>query len=253
MDEPAFQHRPSQGSVFAGEFDQLFEEAEGGEADSVVALVHNPSGHILAVGRRQAMNHVGRGTLVVTRGLRHRGAESLAAVPQSVPVVSQCETGARTPGTLTCCSGVSCIGWEAGIRTPITWSRAPCTGSRRLSCVRFLSGSRRQHSRGLSFVLVGSCAVCLIVSQGRVRHSPSRLPHQGVTLRVEAGDDTDAIQACASSMSSTAAARTTKSGSAGTHRGVRGPSSLTPRWVRGRRTRVPVPSARAGLQGPPAD
>ena len=30
------------------------------------------------------------------------------------------------------------VGWEAGIRTPITWSRAPCTGSRRLSFVRFL-------------------------------------------------------------------------------------------------------------------
>ena len=47
MDEPAFQHRSSQGSVFAGELDLLFEEAEGGEANTVVALAHDLSGRIL--------------------------------------------------------------------------------------------------------------------------------------------------------------------------------------------------------------
>ena len=56
-------------------------------------------------------------------------------------------------------------GWEAGIRTPITWSREPCTGIRvrsfRAVSVGVLTSRRFRPLRSVS---VRSRAICLIVS-----------------------------------------------------------------------------------------
>ena len=55
-------------------------------------------------------------------------------------------------------------GWEAGIRTPITWSRERCTDSVALPSVRFLSGFHLACFRLLRSVSVRSRAECLFVS-----------------------------------------------------------------------------------------
>ena len=55
-------------------------------------------------------------------------------------------------------------GWEAGIRTPITWSRERFTGFGPLLSVRFSSGSYLTCFSLRRFVSVRSRAKCLIVS-----------------------------------------------------------------------------------------
>ena len=55
-------------------------------------------------------------------------------------------------------------GWEAGIRTPITWSRERCTDSRPVTSVRFLSGFHLACFSLLRSVSLRSRANCLFVS-----------------------------------------------------------------------------------------
>ena len=56
-------------------------------------------------------------------------------------------------------------GWEAGIRTPITWSRERCTDSVPLRSVLFSSGFHLACFRRLRSVSMRSRAKCLFVSQ----------------------------------------------------------------------------------------
>jgi hypothetical protein len=64
-------------------------------------------------------------------------------------------------------SWYSTANWEAGIRTPITWSREPFTRFRALPSVRFFGRSSREQFRPVPSVSVRSRATCLNVSQRR--------------------------------------------------------------------------------------
>jgi hypothetical protein len=65
-------------------------------------------------------------------------------------------------------------GWEAGIRTPITWSREPFTGFRAFPSVCFCAVSVATTSRRLRSVSMRSRALCLNVSHPMLEMPPRR-------------------------------------------------------------------------------
>lgn len=68
------------------------------------------------------------------------------------------------------------LGWEAGIRTPIMWSKERCTGFCGLPFARFCYGFLDRPFGLLRSVSRRSCAICLFVSHPDVESPRSVNP-----------------------------------------------------------------------------
>jgi hypothetical protein len=123
-----------------------------------ISIMEWKSTRILLLGNDCAYSE----TEVRLRGLRPLRRDSLRMLESSLNCTSASEASRPSRSSP---EGRAKAGWEAGIRTPVTWSREPLLGSpSRPSGFAPLS---RQYLRPLLSASLRSCAACLIVSAPR--------------------------------------------------------------------------------------
>ncbi len=120
-----------------------------------------------SVRRRQRVSPVARGGAPQLRNVLNQRILAIAAGAQGTWVLKRCLPDWKRHRKLLIFKDL--IGWEAGIRTPITWSRERCTRSLPLPSVRFhavLFVTASVCSFLFACARVQRVSLCLIVSQG---------------------------------------------------------------------------------------
>jgi hypothetical protein len=141
-----------------------------------ISIMEWKSTRILLLGNDCAYSE----TEVRLRGLRPLRRDSLRMLESSLNCTSASEASRPSRSSP---EGRAKAGWEAGIRTPITWSRERCTDSGPLLSVRSFSGFHLACFSLLRFLSLRSGANCLFVSHFSVS---SEVSGTCIALKTEA-------------------------------------------------------------------